>query len=287
MYPKPLFWGIDLYSIFIMVGVLSAMVMIRLLSDQKGLKAKLQNFVLLNTVITVIGGYALAVVTQAFYNMEANDGKFILANDTGSTFYGGLVGGVVLFIVVYFAVGRIMFPDGYHIKNFRTVTDIAACCVTLGHSFGRIGCLMAGCCHGKPTDAWYGIYMQNPGYKVVPVQLYEAWFLFVLTVVLVFLLTKKIRFQMPIYLLSYGVWRFVIEYFRGDERGSTIVSFLSPSQLTSIGLLIAGAAILAIEIYFDRKKKALGDMPDEAEATGDVEEDVLEEIEESEIHEEA
>ena len=50
MYPYPLFLGLDLYSIFIMVGVFAAMAMVRVLSDRKGLKAKLQNFVLLNNI---------------------------------------------------------------------------------------------------------------------------------------------------------------------------------------------------------------------------------------------
>ena len=273
MYPHALFLGLDLYSIFIMVGILAAMMMIRILSDHKGLKAKLQNFVLLNTVIAVIGGYAMAVVTQALYNI-ALVGKFELTNSTGSTFYGGLVGGVVLFVVVYFTLGNMMFPDKYHVKNFRTVSDIAACCITIGHCFGRLGCLMAGCCHGARTDAWYGVRMEHLGYKVVPVQLFEAWFLFLLTMVLAWLfIKKKIRFQMPIYLLSYGVWRFFIEYLRGDERGQTIVSFLSPSQLTSIGLLLAGILLLVLEIRADRKRGSdPGDETDETENEEEAEE---------------
>ena len=67
---------------------------------------------------------------------------------------------------------------------------------------------------------------------------------------------KNIRFQMPMYLLSYGVWRFVIEYLRGDERGETIVSFLSPSQLTSIGLIAAGILVLVFELRADCKRTA-------------------------------
>ena len=258
MYPKPIFWTVDLYTILLTVGILAAMVMVRFLSDKRGLKGELQNFVLINTVVTVIGGYGLAVVTQAFYNMEKNGGKFVLNNSTGSTFYGGLVGGIALFLIGYFVVGKFLFKTGYNVKHFRTVSDIAACAIAVGHGFGRLGCLMAGCCYGAKTDAWYGIYMQHLGHKVVPVQLYEALFLFALCAVMTFLVIKKIRFQMPIYLLSYGVWRFLIEYVRDDYRGSIFgLSWLSPSQVISIGLFLAGIILFVCEICADRKHAKL------------------------------
>ena len=61
---------------------------------------------------------------------------------------------------------------------------------------------------------------------------------------------------MPIYAFAYGTWRFLIEYVRADDRGETIVSFLSPSQLFALVLILGGAVLLAVEIYLDRR--ALG-----------------------------
>ena len=51
-------------------------------------------------------------------------------------------------------------------------------------------------------------------------------------------------------MIMYGVWRFIIEFFRADDRGSTIVSFLSPSQLIAV-LMIAGSfGVFYLEKWF-------------------------------------
>ena len=52
-------------------------------------------------------------------------------------------------------------------------------------------------------------------------------------------------------MLSYGIFRFIIEFFRGDDRGELLSGVLSPSQIVSI-LLAVGAAVL----YFVTKKKS-------------------------------
>jgi prolipoprotein diacylglyceryltransferase len=49
---------------------------------------------------------------------------------------------------------------------------------------------------------------------------------------------------MAIYLMAYGVWRFFAEYLRADDRGATVVKFLSPSQLTAILLFLFGAGLM-------------------------------------------
>ena len=60
---------------------------------------------------------------------------------------------------------------------------------------------------------------------------------------------------MPVYLVGYGIWRFFIEFARSDDRGATVVSFLSPSQLIALLLIAAGAAWFALW-YFRFRKKA-------------------------------
>ena len=253
MYPYELFWGMDLYSILITVGIIACMVIIRVLSDRRGFTARWQNFLLFTTVIAVILGYGAAVLMQGLYNI-ARIGHFELTNSTGSTFYGGLLGGAAVFLAIYFGVGHFLFRDGYHKTHLHDLLDIAACCITAAHGFGRLGCLMAGCCYGAATDAWYGIYMVNLGHKVIPVQLYEAIFLFALSALLIYRFLKGKRYGMPIYMLTYGVWRFLIEYLRDDERGQTIVSFLTPSQLISVVLILGSAVVFALENYAFRRQ---------------------------------
>ena len=271
MYPYEIFLGMDLYSILISVGVVLCMLFIRLQADWRGLRAKLQNLYLLNTIAAVVLGYGSAVLFQAFYNYMAR-GVFEITNSTGSTFYGGLIGGTAMFILLYLVIGHFLFKDKYHIPHLRTASDIAPACITVAHGFGRLGCLMAGCCHGAECNAWYGIKMVNLPYKVVPVQLFEALYLFALSGIFLFMFKKGKKYLMPAYMMAYAVWRFLAEILRGDYRGATIVDFLTPSQFISVLLLAGGLVLLAIELYVDgRKAKALttgGEAPAEAAEGG-------------------
>ncbi len=273
MYPNTLFWDLDLYSLCMVVGVVLCMVLVRLQADWRGFPAKLQNLILLDAVVSVVLGYGSAVLFQAFYNFM-QDGRFEIVNNTGSTFYGGLIGGTVIFAAVYFGAGHFLFPDGAHKRQFRTVLDMAAPCITVAHGFGRLGCLMAGCCHGRVTDAWYGIEMYIPGHaekvKVIPVQLYEAIFLLALTAVLLWMFKKGKRHGMPVYMMTYSLWRFVAEYLRADDRGATVVDFLSPSQLISVLLLAGGLIFLSLDFYLaERAPKKAAAVAAEAAAEAD------------------
>ena len=60
---------------------------------------------------------------------------------------------------------------------------------------------------------------------------------------------------MSVYLIGYGIWRFFIEYLRGDDRGETLLSFLSPSQLTAIVLSIVGVLLIVLHRYIDRMEE--------------------------------
>ena len=278
MYPYKVFGSLSLYSLLMVVGVVAGMLLIRLQGDRRGLRASLQNLLIVDTVIAVIAGYGSAVLFQAYYNYRAT-GTFEIVSNTGATFYGGLIGGAAIFIIVYFVGGYLLFPDNYHKRQFRTVADLAAACITAAHGFGRLGCLMAGCCHGRITDAWYGIEMHVPKYpvpvKVIPVQLYEALFLFALTAVLFWLFAKGKKYIMSTYMVTYAVWRFFAEMLRGDYRGATVVKFLSPSQYVSILMLLGGLMLLFLQMYVDasREEKAA---PQAASATEETAEELPE-----------
>ena len=264
--------GMDLYSILIAVGVIVCMVFIRLQADWRGLRARLQNLYLINTIAAVVLGYGCAVLLQAFYNFMAR-GEFEITNSTGSTFYGGLIGGTILFILFYFAAGHFLFKDKYHLPHLRTASDIAPACITVAHGFGRLGCLMAGCCYGAKCDAWYGIEMQHLGYKVIPVQLFEALYLFALSGIFLFLFKKGKKYLMPAYMMAYAVWRFIAEILRNDYRGATVVDFLTPSQFISVLLLAGGLLLLGIELFVDERKakKALAEGGESSAETPDTE----------------
>ena len=113
-----------------------------------------------------------------------------------------------------------------------TTTDVFAPGIALGHVVGRLGCLLAGCCFGRPTSVPWAITFTtirgaaNVGtpldVPLHPTQLYEAG---AELLILVFLLAIERRGR-PFpgrtfwgYMLLYGISRFVIEFYRGDSRG--------------------------------------------------------------------
>jgi phosphatidylglycerol:prolipoprotein diacylglycerol transferase len=114
---------------------------------------------------------------------------------------------------------------------------------------------MAGCCYGAETDSWCGIYHVALDAKVIPMQLFEAIFLFTLSITLAILAYKRIPGTMSIYMFTYGIWRFVAEYFRDDYRGSTFVDFLTPSQLTALILFIGSGIIFFYTWQMNKRNK--------------------------------
>ena len=149
---------------------------------------------------------------QAVYNM-LDGGRFEIVNNTGATFYGGLIGGAGLFIGVYFLVGHFWLKPREAVENFPHLSEIAAGSIAVAHGFGRLGCLFAGCCHGKETNAWYGVYHTNIHATVVPVQLFEALFLFALCGYLTWRLIKGRKNNLANYLIAYAMWRYLAEEF--------------------------------------------------------------------------
>lgn len=86
--------------------------------------------------------------------------------------------------------------------------------------------------------------------KVLPTQLIETAFLIILFVILLFMG----KFQFPVYLIFYSVYRFMAEYLRFDNRGTTLLG-ISPSQLLSIIAFTAGIIMFIIYIYCYKKKQ--------------------------------
>ena len=264
MYPNDLFSifgiGVNLYAICFIVGIIACFIFTIIAMKKCGYSSSASDTIIIIGVFSIVLGVLFGTLVQAFYDFIEDPSQGFKV--TGSmTFLGGLIGGIIVFLGLYFLYVYAINP---HLKQgniFKSnmnkgvwfLVRIAPISITIAHGFGRIGCAFAGCCYGHKTTAWYGIWNDYLGYKTVPIQLFEAIFLFVLSAVLIVLLFKfKSKDTMAIYLVAYGVWRFIIEFFRDDHRGNFIPG-ISPSQFWSILMVIGGIAFFFLYRYFDKK----------------------------------
>jgi phosphatidylglycerol---prolipoprotein diacylglyceryl transferase len=163
---------------------------------------------------------------------------------SGGTFYGGVLGGVLAIVVYSRARKWPLLP----------VFDVAASALPLAHAIGRLGCFAAGCCFGKPTTLAWGVTFTNEesarlagtplGTPLHPTQLYEAAAEFTNFFLLMWLGARQ-RFTGQIiasYLILYGIERGVIEFFRGDP-GRTMMfhNTVSLMQVVSMALVFTGS----------------------------------------------
>ena len=235
MFPV-IFGFIDSYVLMIIIGVLAAFGLVAFYFKYKKFSGKDILDVLICASFGVAFGIVFAILFQALYDLKW---------EWKLTFYGGLFGGVLGFLLTYFLI----------IKKDSTlkideVVKIAPPAITLAHAFGRIGCFLDGCCYGKETGTTLDIYFPTLGRSVLPTQLYESIFLFILTAILLLLVFKwDFKYTFIVYLGSYSIWRFVIEFFRDDPRGGWI-NFLSPSQFWSVLIWIG---IIPLFIFLKKK----------------------------------
>lgn len=169
----------------------------------------------------------------------------------GLTYYGGFIGAS---LAAWYLLRADKFP-------FWKAADMAGMVVPLGLGFGRMGCLLGGCCFGRPLDGPFGLSFppyspassaqardgllsaaHQHSLSVHPTQLYEAWGSFALAAALFFWLHARKRYDghvFAVFIGGYALLRFVLEFFRADDRGG--IAFFSTSQW--VGLLLFGVAV--------------------------------------------
>ena len=249
MLPDPIFLNVHMYGVMIAVGILVGFGCLSYYAKKIGIDERFTDFVFFNGIAAIAVGFGAAALFQATYNYIENPAAgFNLGG--GITFLGGLIGGVVSFLAVYFIMRRRLTG------RVLDILSLAPCIITVAHAFGRIGCFFAGCCYGKPTDSFLGVKFPHLHTPVHPTQLYEAAILFILFGVMSYLLLKKkFRYNMTVYLIAYGVFRFFNEMLRNDSRGE-LVSGLTPSQFWSLLMVVIGVAIIFPLRYFYAKRDA-------------------------------
>lgn len=168
----------------------------------------------------------------------------------GGVYYGSLLGGM-LTGWLYLKLKKL---------DMKPYADLSAVGIPLFHGIGRLGCFLTGCCYGVECKVGF-VYHYAPhaaanGVRRFPVQLVEMSLNFGLFFLLLYLLQKgraKGRL-LQLYLLIYPIYRFVLEFFRGDDYRGFLFG-LSTSQIISI-LILLGNLIFTLCTRNVKKKEA-------------------------------
>lgn len=218
------------YGVLAFIGAFAALLFLYFRLDRFDIAfTQFLKLVALCAVGCVLGSKLMYALTQVPWLIENFSVKnlLMLIPNSGYVFYGGLLG-VILAIYLYAKKG----PD-LRGRIYRMVVPA----FPLFHGFGRIGCFMAGCCYGvklaTPAEL-FGIFTLDR----LPVQLIEAGFEFLLFAVLLFCEKKQSKTDtLQIYLVTYAIFRFCIEFFRGDAIRGFFLGF-STAQWVSLAIII-------------------------------------------------
>ncbi len=239
---------IHTYGFLIAIGFLMAVQIVKTLATRSRLDVdRILDLSFWCLMLGFLGARILFIITRWRHFME-NPIDIFKVWEGGLVFLGGLV------LVVPFAI--------FYVRKNKIDPWKAADCLMPGlpiaQALGRLGCLAAGCCYGRPTNADWGVKLDSElvdlhlrGVYLHPTQLYESAAMFILTVAMLFIFKRR-KFDGQValtYFISYPIIRSIVEEFRGDAiRGFVIEGVLSTSQFISILVFIAAMVFLVYRL---------------------------------------
>ncbi len=222
---------------------------------------KIADLTLWLMVGAILGARFVYVTT--YWREEFADQPFseiFMIQHGGLVYYGGFLGA---------AATGIIYILWKKMPLWKTV-DVLAPSVALGSFFGRAGCLLNGCCYGKPANlswpwaiqfpngsyAWDqqiqqhlpGVGPDTPSLPVYPTEIYDGLLNLLLYFFLAWLFRRK-KFDGQIfatYLLCYAITRSIVEYFRGDYSNLHYHLGLTPAQWIGFPIFVTGLALAAV-----------------------------------------
>lgn len=224
------------YGLMIAIGVVACL----FLASYRAKKHNLSEEAVIDIAIYgLLAGFLGAKLLYVLVEFE----RFIkepmsVIGSEGFVVYGGIIFGISA-AILYCKIKKLRFLEYF---------DLCAPSISIAQGFGRIGCFLAGCCYGRETDSFLGVVfpegcMAPAGVKILPTQLIMSAGDFLITAVLIWYYTRKKHTGDvgALYMLLYGVGRFLVEYLRSDDRGG--LGMFSTSQIISVGI-VAGAIVL-------------------------------------------
>lgn len=228
------------YGFMIAIGIICAVWLFNKRTKKLGYNEDhIFNMTIITVISGILGGKILYIITD-FGNIMQNPSVIFKEFGYGFVIYGAIIFGV-LSVFLYSKKKK---------WNTLEIFDSLAPCVALAQGFGRIGCLLAGCCYGAVTSgALYVVFPEGglapSGVHLHPTQVYSFIFDFLLAIFLLWFSKKKQKKSgdtLAMYLILYSIGRFMLEFLRNDPRGN--VGLFSTSQFISIFILMIGVFIL-------------------------------------------
>ncbi|MBO7336273.1 MAG: prolipoprotein diacylglyceryl transferase [Lachnospiraceae bacterium] len=231
------------YGLCIAVGIIVAYLVAEFRVKRKGMSVDTCfNMAAIAAICGMLGAKLMYYIVEIKSIIE--NPRLLLDFANGFVVYGGIIGGSIA-CFIYAKVKKLDV-----LKWFDMIIPEIA----IAQGFGRIGCLMAGCCYGRETTSACHIVFTHSHFApnnvwLYPTQIMSAAGNFINFLLLVFVIDKLFKNRRGIvtsfFLIFYSVGRFVIEIFRGDlERG--FVGSLSTSQFVSIFIFAAGIVLFVI-----------------------------------------
>jgi phosphatidylglycerol:prolipoprotein diacylglycerol transferase len=258
MYPELFSIGpltLHTYGLFVAIGLVVGIIVAGWIGRLQGIEfQKIMDMGLIIIIAGIIGSRLAYVLINFPYYIKNPLDMFKLWHG-GLVFSGGLI--AVLLAIVWYARRR-----GYSIWQ---IGDLWAPAAAIGQAIGRIGCFMAGCCYGKPTDMPWGVVFTDTrsladplNIALHPTQLYSSLSCLIIFIILMILSAKK-KFEGQVllwFLILHSTGRLLVERFRGDDRGLIFGGSWTATQFLTIIILMG--SIIMLFILKPRKEKLSG-----------------------------
>jgi phosphatidylglycerol:prolipoprotein diacylglycerol transferase len=164
----------------------------------------------------------------------------------GLVFYGGLIG-ASLAVIIFARIKKI---------SVWKLADVLAPSIALGSVFGRMGCLMNGCCYGRACDLPWAIRFPErippsgpPTFPIHPTQIYDALLNLALYLGLAWWFRHRRKFDgqiFALFLMCYALTRSTVEFFRGDYADVHLHNGFTPAHLLSVVIFVSGVVLFMV-----------------------------------------
>jgi phosphatidylglycerol:prolipoprotein diacylglycerol transferase len=233
--------AIHWYGLMYLFGFVAAWMLGRWRASDNGWeKSQVEDLLFYGAIGVILGGRIGYALFYDLPNVLDNPLNLFKVWQGGMSFHGGLIG----VLVAIWLFGR---KSG---KSFFEISDFAAPLVPLGLFFGRIGNFINGELWGRVSDVpWAMVFPTGGPLARHPSQLYQAMLEGLLLFIILWWFSAKTRPRAAVsglFLLGYGCFRFIAEFFRvpDPQYGYLAFDWFTMGQLLCVPMIIAGAAMI-------------------------------------------